>query len=199
MSIAQCMERLEMVFQRLRSANLKLKGKKCLLFQRKFIPGHIVENGVSCDPAKIEAVQRWERPVNQKQLRSFLGPLVTTNDSIKDFAELCEPLYKLTSVRTPQKLQWTEKHQQAFEKLKEKLMSAPIMSYPTETGKYILDTDASGVAIGAVLHQEQVNQYTGETELKVIAYASRVLRERETRYCARRRELLAIVDFVKHF
>ena len=118
---------------------------------------------------------------------------------IKDFADICEPLYKLISVRTPQKLQWTEQHQRCFEMLKEKLMSAPVMSYPTETGRYILDTDASGVAIGAVLHQEQMDSNTGEVELKVIAYASRVLKDRETRYCARRRELLAIVDFVKHF
>ena len=72
------------------------------------------------------------------------------------------------------------------------------MSYPREEGQYVLDTDASGLAIGAVLSQIQTDR-DGETHERVISYGSRVLKPQETRYCARRRELLAIVDFVKHF
>ena len=72
------------------------------------------------------------------------------------------------------------------------------MAYPQDEGQYILDTDASAYAIGAVLSQMQKNEQ-GKEEEKVIAYASRVLQPRETRYCVRRREMLAIVHFVKHF
>ena len=72
------------------------------------------------------------------------------------------------------------------------------MSYPREVGLYILDTDASAFAIGAVLSQMQSDDGAPEEE-HVIAYGSRSLQGREQRYCTRRRELLAIVEFVKHF
>ena len=85
------------------------------------------------------------------------------------------------------KFVWTEECQKPFDCLKERLTTAPIMAYPQPDGLYILDTDASSFAIGAVLSQRQFDPEKQRCEEKVIAYASRVLQDRERRYCTRRR------------
>ena len=83
--------------------------------------------------------------------------------------------------------------QSSFEKLKQILISSPILSFPSGEGQFILDVDASDHGIGAVLSQVQ------EGKEKVIAYYSRVLTKPERNYCVTRRELLAIVDSMKTF
>lgn len=91
------------------------------------------------------------------------------------------------------KFEWTDECQKAFETLKVRLTSAPILAFPRDEGQYILDTDVSDVGIGAVLSQVQ------DAEEKVIAYASSVLNKHERRYCVTRKEMYALVKFVKHF
>ena len=197
-SIDECLDRLTLIFERLRKAGLKLKPKKCSLFKRKILYlGHVVSNeGVSCDPEKVEAVARWTAPRTVRQVRTFLGTVGYYKRFIKGYADICRPLYDLTKKGV--KFEWSPDCEDSFQTLKQRLLCAPIMGYPREEGQYILDTDASGFAIGAVLSQVQTDP-DGSTHDRVISYASRVLRAPETRYCARRRELLAIVDFVKHF
>ena len=197
-TIGECIERLAIVFARLRDAGLKLKPKKCFLFKREILYlGHVVSyKGVACDPTKIEAVARWSPPRTARQVRTFVGTVGYYKRFIKDFAEICRPLYNLTKPSV--KFEWSPECEEAFQTLKDRLVSAPIMSYPRDEGQYILDTDASGFAIGAVLSQVQTDP-DGSSYERVISYGSRVLKPQETRYCARRRELLAIVDFVKHF
>ena len=197
-TIEECLDRLSIIFDRLRQAGLKLKPKKCFLFKREILYlGHVVSyKGVSCDPEKVEAIARWNPPRTTKQVRTFVGTVGYYKRFIKDYAEICRPLYNLTKASV--KFEWSPECEEAFQTLKQRLMTAPIMGYPREEGQYILDTDASGFAIGAVLSQLQTDS-NGATSERVISYASRVLKPQETRYCARRRELLAIVDFVKHF
>ena len=196
---AECFDKLEKVFARMERAGLKLKPKKCHLFDREtMFLGHVIsEKGVACDPAKVQAVKEWQAPRTVKQVRGFIGTVGYYKRFVKDFAKICRPLHNLTRKNT--KFKWTSECEDAFETLKQCLISAPIMAYPRDEGKYILDTDASAYAIGGVLSQVQIDEKTGREEEKVIAYASRVLQPRETRYCARRRELLAIVHFAKHF
>ena len=91
------------------------------------------------------------------------------------------------------KFLWTPACQQAFETLKTKLTTAPILAYPNLTDPFILDTDASDTAIGAVLSQRQNGQE------KVIGYGSKALSKEERNYCVTRRELLAVVHFVNHY
>ena len=134
-------------------------------------------------------------PKTQKQVRSYLGMVCYYNKFVKNFAEIARPLYDLVGKRS---WTWGEEQQNSFEKLKEALTSAPILAYPSEKGRYILDTDASNFAVGAVLSQVQVDE-AGNEEERVIAYYSKTLNQSEQRYCARRRELLAIVKAVKHF
>ena len=89
--------------------------------------------------------------------------------------------------------QWTEECETAFQSLKKALTSPPILAYPDEEVSFILDTDASGDALGAVLSQEQGG------EQQVIAYYSRALTKHERQHCVTWRELLAVVCAVKHF
>lgn len=193
-----CIEHLQLVFQRLREAGLKLKPKKCEFFRTEILYlGHVISGeGIKCDPAKIEAIKKWRPPRTPRQTKVFLGTVNYYNRFIKNFSHHAQPLFSLS--RKHQGFDWTEKCQESFEKLKQALIEAPVMAYPQEEGLYVLDTDASGFAIGGVLAQMQENE-EGVSEEKVIAYGSRTLHKSELRYCTRRRELLAIVHFVKAF
>ena len=194
----QCMTRLAIVFGRLREAGLKLKPSKCALFDRETLYlGHVVSNqGIKTDPAKIEAVKIWTRPRDFKQVQCFLGTVNYYNRFIKDFSKIAYPLRQIS--KNKKSYAWNADCEAAFEELKNRLISAPVMAYPLPDGQFVLDTDASGFAIGAVLSQMQPDDEGTELE-RVIAYGSRTLQGREQRYCTRRRELLAIVEFVKHF
>ena len=186
-------ENLSVIFERLLSAGLKLKPKKCTLFARKVeYLGHVVsENGISTDPRKVGVVKTWPEPANITELRSFLGFCSYYRRYIEHFAEIAKPLHKLTQKDT--NFGWSDSCQQAFETLKYKLVSAPILAHPDFKQSFILDTDASGTSIGAVLSQIQ------DGHERVISYASRRLTKSERRYCVTRKELLAVVFFTKYF
>ena len=194
----ECMQRLARVFKQLRSAGLKLKPSKCTLFELETLYlGHIVSaEGIKCDPKKIEAVKNWKKPTSYKEVQVFLGTVNYYNRFIKDFSKIAHPLRQIA--RDKRLFEWTQDCDEAYEKLRAALISAPVMAYPQEVGLYILDTDASAFAIGSVLSQMQSHE-GGPEEERVIAYGSRSLQGREQRYCTRRRELLAIVEFVKRF
>lgn len=192
-SLDQHLVRLKEVLQRIKAAGLKLNPPKCNLLQTS-VPflGHVISGtGVSTDPRKIVAVQSWAVPENVSQLRSFLGFCSYYRRFIANFAQIASPLSSLT--RKDKEFVWSSSCQEAFESLKGKLTSAPILCFPSDEGLFILDTDASGFGIGAVLSQIQ-----GQQE-KVISYASRTLNKSERNYCVTRRELLAIVHFLQHY
>ena len=142
-----------MVFQRLRQAGLKLKGKKCSLFQKEVIYlGHKVsKEGIQTDPAKISAVKEWPTPENVHEVRSFMGLCSYYRKFIEHFAEIVRPLNKLTEKNA--KFLWSNKCDQSFKELKVHLISAPILAYPSLDHKFIPDIDASNDSIGAVLSQ----------------------------------------------
>ncbi|KAK3106230.1 hypothetical protein FSP39_015710 [Pinctada imbricata] len=185
-------QNLKKVFDRLISAGLKLKAKKCTLFAEKVdYLGHVVsKEGISTDPNKIATVEKWLEPTNAKEVRSFLGFCSYYRRFIKSFASIAKPLHKLANSN---KFQWTEDCQNAFNLLKRKLIESPILAYPNFTETFILDTDASDKGIGAVLSQNI------DGNERVIAYASRTLSKAEQKYCVTRKELLAVVHYVKYF
>ncbi|KAL9952487.1 hypothetical protein ACROYT_G039751 [Oculina patagonica] len=177
--------RLRLVFDRKRAAGLKLKPTKCR-FLRKEVAflGHVVSSdGIKTDPEKVKAVKTWPVPVNVKELQSFLGLASYYRKFILGFSIIAEPLYQLC--RKNVAFTWQQEQQSAFEELKDRLVSAPVLAYPDfspEAGSFILDTDASQYhGIGAVLSQQQEDG----TE-RVIAYGSRSLNEHEKNYCATR-------------
>jgi hypothetical protein len=186
-------ENLEEVFGRLKKANLTLKPSKCRLFQTSVqYLGHVVsQEGVKCDPKKVEAVEKWDRPESVKEARQFLGFAQYYRKFIKGFSEIASPLYDLTKKNS--KFIWTEKCEKSFNTLKDKLISAPVLAYPTKDDAFILDTDASLSSVGAVLSQVQ------DGVERPISYASKTLSKTQRNYCTTMRELLAAVIFVKHF
>ena len=190
-SFDKALENLKLVFDRLRSANLTLTPSKCVLFQKSVsFLGHVVsDEGIQCDPSKIDKVKKWPVPSNVTEVRSFLGLVGYYRRFIPEFSTFAAPLTYLT--RKGKKFCWTSDCQRSFEKLKELLCSAPVLAYPDSTSEFILDTDANLTGLGAVLSQVQ------NGEVKVIAYASRTLNKSQVRYCTTYKELLAVVTFIR--
>ena len=110
-----------MVLQRLRSANLKLNPKKCVLFQRKVsFLGHVVSGeGVSTDPSKTEAVSAWPVPSSIGEVRSFLGLTSYYRRFVHGYAKIAKPLHELTE--NGKEFVWTQECDKAFDALKENL------------------------------------------------------------------------------
>ncbi len=158
--------------------------------------GHIVSRqGVGVDPAKTEAVEQWPTPTSVKDVRAFLGLASYYRRYIPGFSTVAAPLTNL--MRQGVDLVWDDACEGAFQTLKAALVTAPILTYPTREGHFVLSTDASDVGIGAVLEQEQ--EESGRVVKKVIAYASKTLSDSQRRYCTTNKELLAVVMAVELF
>ena len=177
---------MEAVFSRLKQHGLKLKPSKCEFFKTKVTYlGHVVsESVVETDPDKISALASWPEPDNVKALRSFLGFTGYYRRFIRDYAKIVKPLNDLLVGHPTQKSVAFKKV--AFNTLKEKLSSPPILAYADFSKPFILNTDASSEGLGAVLYQVQNGQE------KVIAYASRGLRNSERHYPAHKSEFLCL-------
>ena len=192
-NVPEAIGRLEEVLSRLSDYGLQLKAKKCTFMQTEVgFLGHIVgRSGLACDPDKLSAVRNWHEPTKLKGVRQFIGFVGYYRRFVKDFAKLADPLVSLTRKGAP--FLWGQDQQDSFDSLKACLLCAPILGFPTENDRFVLDTDASLFAIGGVLSQIQ-----NEEEV-VIAYASRSLRLSQRRYCTTRREMLAAVVMCTHF
>lgn len=189
----QHVEQLSQVLTRISEAGLKIAPKKCHFFQAQVnFLGHIVsKEGVATDPEKTRCVSEWPRPENIKHVRQFLGLCSYYRRYVKDFAQIAKPLHKLTEKDRP--FVWTAECQSAFDELKRLLTSSPILAYPIVGTEYVIDSDSSHEALGSVLSQVQ------DGKERVISYYSRAFTKQERNYCVTRKELLAIVDSVKHF
>lgn len=184
---------LREVCDRLRQSNLKLHPGKCVLTRSEvtFLGHRVTQDGIRTDEAKISAVRDWPVPKNVKDTRSFIGFCSYYRRFVKDFAIVAKPLHKLTEKGS--KFNWSVDCQEAFTKLKELLITAPVLGYPLDKGEFTLDCDASFYGMGAVLSQMQ------DGIEKPIAYYSKTFSKCEKNYCVTRKELLAIVLAVKNF
>jgi len=192
-SCVEHVSRLEEVLKRIAGAGLKLKPKKCHFFCKEVLYlGHVVSaEGISTDPAKVQAVQDWGVPRDLTDVRSFLGLCSYYRRFIPKFSTIAKPLTKLTEKNVG--FMWGTDQEEAWLELKQKLLTAPILAYPDPTREFIVDTDASAYGIGAVLSQVQ------DGAERVIAYGSRSLTKEERHYCVTRKEMLAVVFYLKHF
>ena len=160
--------------KRLAEANLKLNPEKCIFFQSQVsFLGHLVsEGGIAVDPEKTKVVQNWPVPRNVSELRSFIGLCIYMRKFLHGFSSICKPLYELT--QKDQKFLWNDECQHAFEKLKEALITAPVLVFPQESqGMFTVDADASNNALGSVLSQEKDGQE------RVIGYYSKCFNKAE--------------------
>ena len=191
-SVEEHNERLQTIFERFRSANLKLSPSKCQFLQKsvKYL-GHIInENGVATDPDKIEKVKNWQTPCCHEELQAFLGLCNYYRKFIPHYSNISNPLWKILA-RKP--FRWYTEADVSFSQLKTALTGTPILALPRKGDKYILDTDASHECIGAVLSQVQ-----GGVE-RVIAYASNKMSKCQLNYCTTRKELLAAYTYILQF
>ncbi|KAL4018449.1 hypothetical protein IC575_022045 [Cucumis melo] len=165
-------EHLRMVLQTLRDNKLYAKFSKCefWLKQVSFL-GHVVSKaGVSVDPAKIEAVTGWTRPSTVSEVRSFLGLAGYYRRFVENFSRIATPLTQLTRKGAP--FVWSRACEDSFQTLKQKLVTAPVLTVPDGSGNFVIYSDASKKGLGCVLMQQG----------KVVAYASRQLKSHEQNY-----------------
>jgi len=189
----ELLERLRIVLNRLRQVGLKVKPSKCALFKEhiKFL-GHVVsQHGIEPQQDKIEAIRNWPRPQCIRDVRAFYGLASYYRRFVKGFASIAEPLTRLTQKNV--RFEWTEEAQTAFTKLKKALEDATTLAFPHPNIPCIVDSDASDVAIGAIL-----SQVIDGVE-RPIAFYSKVMSTTQRNYCPTRRELLAVIAALQHF
>uniref|UniRef100_A0A5S6QFV4 RNA-directed DNA polymerase n=1 Tax=Trichuris muris TaxID=70415 RepID=A0A5S6QFV4_TRIMR len=186
--------RLREVLGRLRKAGLKARPNKCKFFRKeiKYL-GHLVtEDGVSPDPELTDKIVNYPEPKCLEELRSFVGLASYYRKFVSGFANIAKPLHQLSEKGVP--FIWNESCQKAFLELKGRISSSPILLLPDFTQPFILDTDASDVAMGAILSQ------LGPDGLEhPVAFASKSFSKAQRNYCVTRREMLAVVTFVDYF
>jgi hypothetical protein len=185
------------IFDRLRNAGLKLKRSKCTFLKKQVTYlGHIVnEKGLSPDPEKQIAIQNYPIPENVDHLRSFLGLAGYYRRFVRNYAEKAHSLTKLTSKNI--EWVWGPEQQEAFDLLKNCLITPPILAYPDFTRDFIVHTDASGYGVGSVLAQIHIDNDV-EKEV-VIAYASKHLDKTQANWSTIEKEAYAIIHAVKIF
>ncbi len=188
-------ERLELVLSRLRQHGLKLKPSKCFLLRSEVtFLGHLISSeGIKVDNEKLSALDTWPVPKSVKEVRQLIGFMSYYRRFVPNFAHTARPLHALMGSKSKRKASdpfiWSNECQAAFVKLKQCLMSPPVLAYPDFGVPFILTTDGSHQGLGAVLSQKH-----GGVE-KFIAFASRGLRGSERNdknYSAFKLELLAL-------
>ena len=180
---------LSKVFDRLTQHHIKLNRGKCKFIQQEVeYLGHLIgHNTVKITPSKVKSVSDYPRPTTLKQVRRFTGLTGVYRRFIPNYTEIAEPLSRLTRKNVP--FSWTEEQQQSFEKLKNLLVSGPVLQIFDPDKVSTLYTDASKVGIGAVLSQEG----------HPVAYYSRRLNIHEENYTTSELECLAVVNAIEHF
>src|ERR1043166_5761634 len=171
--------------------------------------GYIIEkDGIKTDEKKIKKIKNYPRPTTITELKGFLGLASYYRRFIKDFSKITKPLNDLMKgidyeKETKQKIQnkkinitkeWEEEQEKSFQILKERLCTTPILAYPDFGKEFILYTDASGYALGAVL--SQIGKGGKE---QVIYYASKTLTDTERKYSTTELECYAVVWAVEKF
>ena len=183
------LERMRVVFDRLREHGLKLKPSKCEVFRMKinYLAHHVSKEGVLPSKKNLEAIAQCPPPDTYTKVKSFVGLVGHYRRFIKGFANIAAPLYDLTSGENKDKkserLDLLPEAHEAFDRLK----AACLQAFPDFGKPFLLETDASGKGLGAVLSQKQ-----SDGQYHPIAYASRIMTEMERRYHSNKQEFLAL-------
>ncbi|GJS47247.1 putative reverse transcriptase domain-containing protein [Tanacetum coccineum] len=180
-------EHLKQILELLKKEELYAKFSKCEFWIPKVqFLGHVIDSeGIHVDPAKIESIKDWTSPKSPTEICQFLGLAGYYRRFIEGFSKIAKPMTKLTQKKV--KFEWGDKQEAAFQLLKQKLCSAPILALPEGSKDFIAYCDASKKGLGAVLMQRE----------KVISYASRRLKIHEKNYTTHDLELGAVVFALK--
>jgi len=190
-------ERLDIVFNRLRECNLKLATKKCnfLKDKVKFVGFIVSEDGISTDPEKVDKVKNWPTPTCPEDVRQFVAFAGFYRRFIQDFSKVVRPLADLMPLQNKKKSRrkvitsnwnWGPDQDEAFDKLKTLMTSAPILAYSDYSLPFEVHVDASSEGLGTVLCQVQ------DGKSRVISFGSRALNKAEKNYHTMKLEFLAL-------
>lgn len=182
------LQHLSTVLRILRDQKLVVNRKKCAFAQCSIeYLGHVVsQQGVTMDPAKIASIINWPTPKNVKGVRGFLGLTGYYRKFVKDYGRIARPLTELTK---KDGFTWNPRSQLAFDTLKIKMTTAPVLALPDFSQPFIIESDASGCGVGAILMQNS----------RPVAFFSKALSERNQTKSAYEKELMAIVLAVQHW
>ncbi|GKB89468.1 putative reverse transcriptase domain-containing protein [Tanacetum coccineum] len=178
-------EHLKAILELLKKEELYAKFSKCEFWIPKVqFLGHVIDcQGIHVHPAKIESIKDWVSPKTPTEIRQFLGLAGYYRRFIEGFSKIAKPMTKLTQKKVA--FEWGDKQEAAFQTLKNKLCSAPILALPQGAENFIVYCDASHKGLGAVLMQNE----------KVIACASRQLKIYEKNYTTHDLELELLSDY----
>ena len=180
---------VKLVLEKLREVGLYAKLEKCE-FDRdevEFLGYRISKNGIGMDKGKISSILSWAPPKTVKEVQSFLGFANFYRMFIRNYSELATPLHRLTQKGKP--FNWDSSAQSAFEELKKAFTSAPVLIHADPTKPFVVETDGSDFALGAVLSQVSYN----DGQLHPVAFYSRKFTAAEVNYEIYDKELLAII------
>ncbi|CAL9704267.1 unnamed protein product [Knipowitschia caucasica] len=182
------MAHLQGVLKRIKAAGLTINPQKCCLAQREveylgFVIGH---GKLRPQVGKMEAIHSFPVPTTKKKVKSFLGLVGWYRKFVPHFSDRSAVLHDLTKATAPRKVRWSDRCDQAFRDLKESINEHTVLQTPDFNQPFILQTDASGVGLGGVLLQEV------DGERRPVAFLSRKLLDRETRYSTVEKECLAM-------
>ncbi|GJV32677.1 putative reverse transcriptase domain-containing protein [Tanacetum coccineum] len=179
---------LKLILRLLKEEKLFAKFSKCEFWLSivKFL-GHVIDSeGIHIDPAKIESIKNWASPKTPTKIHQFLSLAGYYRRFIEGFLKIARPMMKLTQKSV--KFDWGEKAKAAFQLLKQKLCSAPILALPKESENFMVYCDASHKGLGALLMQKE----------KVIAYPSLQLKVHEKNYTTHNLELERLKHILDH-
>uniref|UniRef100_A0A2N9IK08 Integrase catalytic domain-containing protein n=1 Tax=Fagus sylvatica TaxID=28930 RepID=A0A2N9IK08_FAGSY len=176
---------LQVVLETLQRHQLHVKRSKCEFGQQRVqYLGHIISpEGVSVDPDKVVAMVQWPKPHNPKSMRGFLGLTGYYRKFIQSYGKIAAPL---TQMLKKNSFVWSPKAEDAFQRLKDAMTKAPVLALPDFTKVFIVECDASGSGIGAVLQQE-----------RPIAFHSQALHGKNLLLSTYEKEMLALVMAIK--
>ena len=175
------------VLRRLKENNLFARLSKCEFHKSnvEFLGYRISSSGIGMDPGKVKSVVEWPQPQCVKDLQSFLGLANYYRTFISNFAETCVPLTEL--LRKDKPYVWSAACEKAFSLLKREFQESVVLAFPDHNKPFIVETDASGYALGGILSQEDEKGRT-----RPVAFYSRKLNAAERNYEVYDQELLAI-------
>ena len=187
------LHRLDLVLTRIQDAHLTLNVPKCkFAMQRLEHLGHVIsKDGIQPNPVKVSAVQGIQPPTTVKDLQRFLGLTGWFRRFIKDYASIAAPLYELTKKKAA--FTWSTSCQSAFDDLKQRLMTEPLLIFPRLDEPFVIQCDASDKQIGAVLLQAR------DGILRPVQYLSHSLDASQQNYCITEKECFSMYYAIQMF